>query len=173
MKDKNSELEEKITYLEKELESVSHYALEMHKLFENSLTTQSTSRAAIDEVDELRTLAEKQETEIEDLRREMESVMIEVLILTRIFFVFKDNFGVAYVTYHYVRQNQILKETSENTKSLLKKLEQDFNAQMKKNLELSEKQKELTFKLEKVSVSHRLLVHIFHFHRELKYLFSC
>lgn len=81
LQQRNTELEDKVTYLEKELESVSTYALEMHKLFENSLTTQTNSKAAIDEVEELRGLTEKQENEIEEVRREMEFILIEVMFV--------------------------------------------------------------------------------------------
>lgn len=67
-------------YLEKELESVSTSALEMHTLLENSLATQVNSKTTENEVDVLRTLTETQENKIEELRNEMESILIEVRI---------------------------------------------------------------------------------------------
>lgn len=65
-------------YLERELENVSTSALEMHKLLENSLSTQASSKIAEDEVECLKTLTEKQENQIEDLIREMDLIVSEV-----------------------------------------------------------------------------------------------
>lgn len=50
----------------------------MHKLLENSLSTQAQSRVAEDEVDVLRMLTERQERQIDELMREMDAIVIEV-----------------------------------------------------------------------------------------------
>lgn len=73
------ELKEKIKFLEMELEETQSCALELHKLLENSLATQANSKTAMREIEELRSLTEKQENEIGDLRKQMDSVLIEVI----------------------------------------------------------------------------------------------
>lgn len=50
----------------------------MHKLLENSLSTQAQSRLAEDEVDTLRTLTERQDRQIDDLMKEMDAIVTEV-----------------------------------------------------------------------------------------------
>lgn len=77
---KNTELEDKIAYLEKELESVSTSALEMHTLLENSLATQANSELTRNEVEELHMLTEKQENQIIELRDEMDSILLVVIM---------------------------------------------------------------------------------------------
>lgn len=50
----------------------------MHKLLENSLSTQAQSRIAEDEVDTLRALTERQDRQIDDLMKEMDTIVTEV-----------------------------------------------------------------------------------------------